>query len=129
MGQLEFKGADKCLGEGEGAFVIAEAGVNHNGDLELGLRLVDAAARSGADAVKFQTFRASRLVAPTAPKARYQVASGPEGESQSQMLEKLELDFEQHVALRDHAQAQGLVFLSSPFDEESVDLLVKLTAS
>lgn len=126
MGRIEFNGGEREIGERPGAFVIAEAGVNHNGDIDLGLKLVDAAARAGADAVKFQTFRASRLVAPSAPKARYQVASGPEGESQSQMLEKLELDYAQHVTLRDHAHARGLVFLSSPFDEESVDLLVKL---
>lgn len=129
MGIIEFKAGERLLGKGSGAFVIAEAGVNHNGDLDLGLKLVDAAASAGADAVKFQTFRASRLVAPTAPKARYQEASGPDGESQSQMLEKLELDYAQHVALRDHAHEQGLVFLSSPFDEESVDLLVKLGVS
>lgn len=125
MGQIIF-GSGQRLGKTPGAFIIAEAGVNHNGDMKLGLGLIDAAADAGADAIKFQTFSAKRLVAPSAPKAQYQETSGPEGESQAEMLKKLELSKAQHALLRDHAQQRGIMFMSSPFDEESVDLLVEL---
>jgi N,N'-diacetyllegionaminate synthase len=112
----------RVVGEGP-AFVIAEAGVNHNGDLELAHRLVDAAADAGADAVKFQTFRTDALVSQAAPKARYQVETTGEGESQRAMLARLELSAEAHATLRDHAARRGLVFFSTPFDEASADLL------
>jgi N,N'-diacetyllegionaminate synthase len=113
------------LGEGR-AFVIAEAGVNHNGDLDLARRLVDAAAEAGADAVKFQTFRTEALVSGAAPKARYQVETTGERESQRAMLARLELSAEAHAGLRDHATRRGLVFFSTPFDEASADLLARL---
>jgi len=106
--------------------VIAEAGVNHNGSIELALRLVDAAAEAGADAVKFQTFRAERLVTAEAGKAAYQKAATGEGESQLEMLRRLELDESAHVRLRDHAHSRGLTFLSTPFDEQSADFLETL---
>jgi N,N'-diacetyllegionaminate synthase len=115
----------RCLGEGP-AFLIAEAGVNHNGDLDLARRLVDAAADAGADAVKFQTFRTDALVSESAPKARYQVEATGGGESQRAMLARLELDRDAHAMLRDRADARGLVFFSTPFDEASVDLLEAL---
>jgi N-acetylneuraminate synthase/N,N'-diacetyllegionaminate synthase len=110
------------LGEGP-AFVIAEAGVNHNGDLDLAHRLVDAAADAGADAVKFQTFRTDALVSGTAPKARYQVETTGGAESQRAMLARLELTADAHAGLREHATRRGLVFFSTPFDEASADLL------
>ena len=113
------------LGRGP-AFVIAEAGVNHNGDLDLARRLVDAAAAAGADAVKFQTFRTDALVSAAAPKARYQVETTGGGESQQAMLARLELGWDAHATLRDHAAARGLVFFSTPFDEASADLLGEL---
>jgi N,N'-diacetyllegionaminate synthase len=113
------------LGEGR-AFLIAEAGVNHNGDLDLARRLVDAAAEAGADAVKFQTFRTAALVSGAAPKARYQVETTGGGESQRAMLARLELSAEAHAALRDHTTRRGLVFFSTPFDEASADLLARL---
>jgi N,N'-diacetyllegionaminate synthase len=116
---------DRVLGEGP-AFLIAEAGVNHNGDLDLAHRLVDAAADAGADAVKFQTFRTDALVSEAAPKARYQVETTGGGESQRAMLARLELSREAHAALRDHAARRGLVFFSTPFDEASADLLDRL---
>ncbi len=116
---------ERVVGEGP-AFVIAEAGVNHNGDLDLARRLVDAAAEAGADAVKFQTFRTDALVSAAAPKARYQVETTGEAESQRAMLAQLELSAAAHAGLRDHATARGLVFFSTPFDEASADLLDRL---
>lgn len=106
-------------------FVIAEAGVNHNGRLELGLELVDAAADAGADAVKFQTFRAASLATAAAPKAAYQALTTG-AESQREMLARLELSEADHLALRDRASVRGIEFLSSPFDLESLALLVRL---
>src|SRR5260221_4006152 len=111
------------IGEGAPCFVIAEAGVNHNGDLALALRLIDAAAEAGTDAVKFQTFRADRLVTVAAPKAEYQQAATGSHESQQTMLRRLELDEAAHAKLQRHAADCGLAFLSTPFDEESADLL------
>jgi N,N'-diacetyllegionaminate synthase len=114
---------DRWIGPGYPCFVIAEAGVNHNGDLGLAKALVDAAVGARADAVKFQTFRAERLVTRTAPKAKYQVQTTGEQESQFQMLKRLELDEPSHRALMDHCHGRGILFLSSPFDEESCDFL------
>jgi N,N'-diacetyllegionaminate synthase len=108
---------------GARCFVIAEAGVNHNGDLGLAGRLVDAAADAGADAVKFQTFRTAALVSAAAPKARYQVETTGGGESQQAMLARLELSAAAHAALKAHAARRSLVFFSTPFDEASADLL------
>lgn len=107
-------------------FVIAEAGVNHNGDVGLAHRLVDAAATAGADAVKFQTFKAERLASPRAPKAAYQVETTGGDESQYEMLKRLELDEAAHAALMDHCRARGIAFLSTPFDEEAADMLARL---
>jgi N,N'-diacetyllegionaminate synthase len=107
-------------------FIIAEAGVNHDGDLRTALRLVDAAARAGADAVKFQTFRADRLAAPAAPKAAYQERSTSARQSQRDMLRELELGRSAHVALRRRCRDRGVEFISSPFDLESVALLAEL---
>jgi N-acetylneuraminate synthase len=104
-------------------YIIAEAGVNHNGSLELAIELVDAAADAGADAVKFQTFKAERLVSRSAPKANYQKETTGETESQYTMLKKLELDRDMHQKLVDHCRRRGIQFLSTPFDEESVALL------
>jgi len=107
-------------------FVIAEAGVNHNGSLELALALVDAAAAAGADAVKFQTFRAERLAVKSAPKAEYQKRETGAGQSQLEMLKALELSPEAHEELIRRCAARGIEFMSSPFDEESLALLVRL---
>jgi N,N'-diacetyllegionaminate synthase len=118
--------ADRQIGNDAPCFVIAEAGVNHNGKLEKALALVDAAARSGADAVKFQTFSATRLASATAPKARYQIASTSEYETQREMLARLELDEAAHRSLMERAAKRNILFLSSPFDEQSADLLEQL---
>jgi N-acetylneuraminate synthase/N,N'-diacetyllegionaminate synthase len=107
-------------------FVIAEAGVNHNGSLDTAKRLVECAAQIGADAVKFQTFRADRLVTRAAGKAEYQARATNPDESQHAMLRRLELDEEAHIALQRHARSHGVTFLSSPFDEDSADLLERL---
>lgn len=106
-------------------YVIAEAGVNHNGSLDLALRLIDAAAESGADAVKFQTFRAETLVGPGVGKAAYQERATGRGD-QRQMLKALELTYDEHVTLYERCAARGIEFLSTPFDEESLEFLVGL---
>ncbi len=106
--------------------VIAEAGVNHNGDLATALGLVDAAANAGADIVKFQTFSADRLVTLTAAKAEYQTAHGAAGETQHDLLRRLELSRADHEALMARADAHGIEFLSTGFDEQSVDMLIDL---
>ncbi len=103
--------------------IIAEAGVNHNGDLEMARRLVEVAAQSGADFVKFQTFKADRLVTRQAAKADYQRQLTAEYESQYDMIRRLELTPEMHVALIKHCARQGIRFLSTGFDIESLDLL------
>jgi len=106
-------------------YIIAEAGVNHNGSLELAKKLVDVAVDAGVDAVKFQTFKAENMVTQYADKAKYQAASTGEG-NQFQMLKKLELSFEEYNTLNEYCKKQGITFLSTPFDSESVDLLKKL---
>ena len=105
-------------------YIIAEAGVNHNGSLDLGRDLIDAAAGAGADAVKFQTFRADALVTKTAPKATYQRETTDAAESQYAMLKALELSESDHKALVAHCRERGIQFLSTPFDTESLTLLV-----
>jgi N-acetylneuraminate synthase len=103
--------------------IIAEAGVNHNGSLEMALQLVDAAANAGADVVKFQTFNAAKLVSRYAPKAAYQKLTTDASESQLEMISRLELGLDEHEALVAHAGRRGIAFLSTPFDTESLHLL------
>ena len=114
------------IGPGHPCFIIAEAGVNHNGSLDLALKLVDAAAAAGADAVKFQTFTADRLVTKNAPKAGYQIRSTGYAGTQYEMLKLLELTEEDHRSLVAHCKRRGILFLSTPFDEESCDFLESL---
>lgn len=109
----------------EPVFVIAEAGVNHNGDIATALRLCDAALATGADAVKFQTFRAQDLVVPGAPTAGYQARETGE-QDQFAMLRKLELSQAQHEAIKAHCDAVGIEFFSTPFSTDAVDMLVRL---
>jgi len=107
-------------------FIIAEAGVNHNGSLEIAVKMVDAAAAAGADAVKFQTFTADKVIALSAPKADYQKETTGSEESQLEMVKKLELDESAHKTLLNHCRETGIMFLSTPFDLDSIDLLVRL---
>jgi N-acetylneuraminate synthase len=106
-------------------FVIAEAGVNHNGSLSTALDMVDVAAAAGADAVKFQTFRAKAMITESAPKAEYQVASTGDAQSQRDMIESLELSADAHLALAQHCASRDIRFLSTPFDVESLHLLAR----
>jgi N-acetylneuraminate synthase/N,N'-diacetyllegionaminate synthase len=115
----------KLVGDGEPVFVVAEAGVNHNGSIVLAKKLVDAAKNAGADAVKFQTFKTEKVVTEYAKKADYQKSAGS-NESQYEMLRKLELKNERFTELFDYAKKKGIIFLSSAFDKESVDLLNNL---
>ncbi len=114
---------DRLVGPRQPCFLIAEAGVNHNGDPGLALKLVEAAHRAGADAVKFQTFSADRLASPHAPKCEYQKRNGSDDESQHAMLRRLELPPGAHEALFRRCEELGLVFLSTPFDEPAADEL------
>ena len=117
---------NRAVGTGCPVFVIAEAGVNHNGKVELAERLVDVAAQAGCDAVKFQTFDPALLATPTAGKADYQRETTGASGSQREMLEGLVLPRDAHARLRQRARDRGLVFLSTPFDEPSADFLEEL---
>ncbi len=108
--------------------IIAEAGVNHNGDYQLAKRLVDAAAEAGADLIKFQTFSAERLATEDAPKADYQAQTTGQVESQLSMLRKLELSAEMHESLIAHCAQRGIGFFSTGFDIQSLDYLASLGA-
>lgn len=107
-------------------FIIAEAGVNHNGDIELAKKLIDKASEAGADAVKFQSFKAEKLVTKNAKKAQYQEETTGKEENQFAMIKKLELDYKKHEELMNYCQLKNIMFLSSPFDLESIDLLDNL---
>lgn len=104
--------------------IIAEAGVNHNGSSELAKKLIDAAVEAGADAVKFQTFKADKLVSKNAQKADYQKQTTSTDESQYDMIKKLELDENAHRALINYCIDKEIMFLSTPFDHDSIDLLI-----
>ncbi len=106
--------------------IIAEAGVNHNGDIELAKRLVDAAYNAGADYIKFQTFKADNLVTAKARKADYQEKQTGAEESQYSMLKKLELSYRDFMVLNDYCRIKRISFLSTPFDNESIEFLDKL---
>lgn len=112
------------LSAAEGVFVIAEAGVNHNGDPALARRLIDVAADSGADAVKFQTFSANTLATSAAPMADYQRSAIGGGKSQQEMLRALELAPGDHADLKAHAEDRKIEFISTPFDRDSLKFLV-----
>jgi len=106
--------------------VIAEAGVNHNGDIQMAKALIEAARIAGADAVKFQTFNADKLLTRSAEKAQYQKTASEEAESQHSMLKRLELADHDFGELAEYAKSQRIIFLSSPFDMDSVDLIDKI---
>ena len=107
-------------------YIIAEAGVNHNGSLELAKKMIDAAVDAGADVIKFQTFKAEKVVSKYAQKAEYQKKTTPADESQLEMIKKLALDAAAHRTLIDYCKNKNIRFLSTPFDLESIDLLNEL---
>jgi len=110
-------------------FIIAEAGVNHNGDMDIARHLINAAADSGADAIKFQTFKATEIVTSQAQKATYQKKASKTEESQLKMLAKLELDSANHMELKAHCEKKSIEFLSTPFDSTSLDMLLEMGIS
>ena len=114
---------NRVVGDGAPVFVIAEAGVNHNGDVRLALELVDAAARVGADAVKFQAFVTDEVVTSRAEKAAYQIATTGSSGSQREMLKALELSPADHRALQTRCEERSVVYLCTPYDEPSVEML------
>jgi len=105
------------------AFIIAEAGVNHNGDMDLALQLIREAKLCGADCIKFQTFKAEQVASGDAPKATYQLETTDPEESQVEMLKKLELPNDGYKKLIDSCKEQGIIFLSTPYNEEDIDFL------
>ena len=107
----------------ERTLIIAEAGVNHNGDIELAKKLIDTASEAGVDYVKFQTFKAENLVNKDAKKASYQIENTGNDDSQFSMLKKLELNYENHQLLIDYCQTKSISFLSTAFDFESIEFL------
>jgi N,N'-diacetyllegionaminate synthase len=111
------------IGPGHPCFIIAEAGVNHNGDMGNAKRLIEAAREAEADAVKFQTFKSEKVVSNSALKADYQKKTTDPNETQLQMIRHLELPFDDFRTIKDECDRKGILFLSSPFDESSVDLL------
>ncbi len=121
-----FEIGGRPVGEGAPCFFIAEAGVNHNGELSKARDLIDGAMAASVDAVKFQTFSAARIALADAPKAAYQLDAEKKHESQLQMLRRLELSRQDHKRLIAHCRDRRMMFLSSPFDQESADLLEEL---
>jgi N-acetylneuraminate synthase len=104
--------------------IIAEAGVNHNGQLDIAYQLVDAAVEAGVDIIKFQTFKAEKLVTQQARQAHYQSTNTNKVESQYSMLKKLELSFDEHLLVRNYCQSKGIEYLSTAFDHESLQFLI-----
>jgi N,N'-diacetyllegionaminate synthase len=104
-------------------YIIAEAGVNHNGDIKLAKKMIGEAKKAGADAVKFQTFRSEKLVSAFAPKAGYQLQTTDCHESQLDMHKKLELSYSDFTSLCSYAKEIGIDFLSTPFENDSIDFL------
>jgi len=110
----------------EKVYIIAEAGVNHNGSIELAKKMIDVAVKAEVNAVKFQTFKTENLVSKKAKKAEYQKQTTDSSESQFEMIKKLELDIETHKELIAYCNEKNITFLSTPFDHDSIDMLVEL---
>ncbi|MBC8500903.1 MAG: N-acetylneuraminate synthase [Nanoarchaeota archaeon] len=122
----EIKIGNKIIGEKHACFIIAEAGVNHSGDIKIARRLIDAAAEARVDAVKFQTFKAEKLATRDAKQAEYQTKNIGKEETQFDMLKRLELKEEFHKPLKNYSEKKGLIFMSTPFDEDAIDFLDEL---
>ena len=116
---------NRIIGNDQPVFFIAEAGVNHNGSLDLGYQLIDIAVDAGADAVKFQTFKADKLNTKTAPKSTYHVETTGDDQKQTwyELLKTQEISLEMHKQLIEYCEQKGIIFLSTPYDEDSADLL------
>jgi len=124
---MDIKISGKGIGHGKPCFIIAEAGVNHNGDVGIAKKLVDAAKAAGADAVKFQTFKSEKIVTSTAEQAEYQTKNIGKKESQYVMLKRLELGYDDFRELKRYCDKKGIVFLSTPHScKDDVDLVAKL---
>lgn len=119
----------KIISESSPVFIIAEAGVNHNGDAETAKKLIDAACEAGADAIKFQIFKTERLIIKNASKAEYQKLATGSGETQYDMLKKLELSYDDHLKIMEYCKDRNIMYLSTPFDYESADALEKLNVN
>lgn len=119
----------KYIGENEKTFIIAEAGVNHNGDMNLAKQMIDAAAESGVDAIKFQTFKTEKLILKDIEKAPYQKVTTNSAETQYEMLKRLEVTREQTIALMEYCKKKDILFLSTPFEKTSLDELDELGVS
>ncbi|MDB4843924.1 N-acetylneuraminate synthase [Hellea sp.] len=115
--------------ESDDCFIIGEIGVNHNGSVELAKKLIDIAVESGADAVKFQTFDTESLVTRTAKKAKYQIENDSSQDSQYEMLKRLELSEDDFSTCKSYCDKNGIIFLSTPFDEKAADLLERVGVS
>ena len=123
MRELDILIGDRVIGSGSRVFVVAEIGINHEGSVSQAVRLIDAAAESGADAVKFKSYRVDRLLIPSRDRYAQQMGST---ESAYQMLRRCELSWEDQEKLKKHSDQCGVLFLSTPFDEESTDFLDSL---
>ncbi len=126
---MSIKIGNRAVGQGRPCFVIAEAGVNHNGDLGMARELVRQARLAGADCIKFQTFRAERVATEAAPKAAYQLEQTDPAESQLAMLRKLELSAKHHRLLLDECRRLDIIFLSTPYSIEDAEMLHDLGVS
>jgi N,N'-diacetyllegionaminate synthase len=122
----KIKIGNKWAGDEEPCFIIAEAGVNHNGKLELAKKLVDAAGNAGADAVKFQTYKAEKLVTKDADATMYQVKNMREKKSQLDMLDNLALEYKEFIVLKKYCDRKGILFLSTPHSFDAIDFLEEL---
>ena len=124
----ELKIEDKMIGDDHPVFFIAEAGVNHNGSIEFGKQLINIADKAGANAVKFQTFKTENIITPNAPKSTYHVETTGDDMEQTwfELLKTQEMSRNMHVELIDYCNNKGIIFLSTPYDEESADLLEEL---
>lgn len=128
MSPSSFKIGNRLIAQDEPTYIIAEAGVNHNGSLDLAKQLIDVAVSAGADAVKFQTFKTENIITPAAPKSTYHIETTGSDNQQTwfELLKSQELTLEMHRELIAYATKQGIQFLSTPYDMESVDLLDNL---
>jgi len=123
---MRIKIANRFIGKNEPVFIIAEAGVNHNGDINLAKKLVDAAKKTGVDAIKFQTFKSEDVVTKFAGMASYQEKNIGKRESQQEMLKKLELTYDAFVELKEYCDKKNIIFLSTPHTEDAADFLEDL---